>query len=405
MWPGLAAFPDFTDPKARAWWGEKLKGFLEMGVAGFWLDMNEPALFAAWGSPPCPQAPATPPRAKGGPPPRPQPLRPPHGPGELGGVPEARPRTPPLPPHPVGPRGGAALRLDLDGGRGEHLGGLEDHLAGPPGPFPLRGLLRGLGHRGLQRQPLPRALPALVPDGGPHPLLPPPRRPLDQAPGALALRGGGPGGGAAGHGPAGKPPPLPLHPGPPGKPGGEAPPQAPLPGGGPYTEEAFLLGEALLVAPVLEEGARAKEVPLPKGGWYPWGEDRALQGPTWARLPAPWTGSPSWCGPGPSFPSWRRAAWPSTSTRGRRGRRAASTGTRGRGKALIGWTASASSRPRGASASFGRGKGSSPGRGQGCGLGFSASGSSGPTWRGGPRRRGGRGPPPPFREALLEVEG
>jgi len=57
--------------------------------------------------------------------------------------------------------------------------------------------------------------------------------------------------------------------------------------GGPYTEEAFLLGEALLVAPVLEEGARAKEVPLPPGGWYPWGEDRALQGPTWARLPAP----------------------------------------------------------------------------------------------------------------------
>lgn len=66
VWPGLAAFPDFTDPKARAWWGEKLKGFLEMGVAGFWLDMNEPALFAAWGSPPCPQAPATPSRAKGG---------------------------------------------------------------------------------------------------------------------------------------------------------------------------------------------------------------------------------------------------------------------------------------------------------------------------------------------------
>ena len=54
VWPGLAAFPDFTDPKARAWWGEKLKGFLEMGVAGFWLDMNEPALFAAWGEPTLP---------------------------------------------------------------------------------------------------------------------------------------------------------------------------------------------------------------------------------------------------------------------------------------------------------------------------------------------------------------
>ncbi len=32
VWPGLAAFPDFTDPRGRAWWGEKLKGFLDMGV-------------------------------------------------------------------------------------------------------------------------------------------------------------------------------------------------------------------------------------------------------------------------------------------------------------------------------------------------------------------------------------
>ncbi|WP_253715917.1 glycoside hydrolase family 31 protein, partial [Thermus scotoductus] len=48
-------------------------------------------------------------------------------------------------------------------------------------------------------------------------------------------------------------------------------------------EEAFLLGRDILVAPVLEEGARAKEVPLPKGGWYPWEEDGVLEGPARVR--------------------------------------------------------------------------------------------------------------------------
>lgn len=32
VWPGLAAFPDFTDPKTRAWWGEKLAGFFGWGL-------------------------------------------------------------------------------------------------------------------------------------------------------------------------------------------------------------------------------------------------------------------------------------------------------------------------------------------------------------------------------------
>ncbi|MER2600250.1 MAG: glycoside hydrolase family 31 protein [Caldilineales bacterium] len=45
VWPGDCYFPDFTDPAARAWWGEQYAGLLADGVAGFWNDMNEPALF------------------------------------------------------------------------------------------------------------------------------------------------------------------------------------------------------------------------------------------------------------------------------------------------------------------------------------------------------------------------
>ncbi len=49
VWPGNCAFPDFTDPKARRWWGEQYALLLDAGVAGFWHDMNEPATFVAWG--------------------------------------------------------------------------------------------------------------------------------------------------------------------------------------------------------------------------------------------------------------------------------------------------------------------------------------------------------------------
>ena len=43
--PGPSVFPDFSKPGARAWWGSLYKGFLDMGVAGIWNDMNEPAVF------------------------------------------------------------------------------------------------------------------------------------------------------------------------------------------------------------------------------------------------------------------------------------------------------------------------------------------------------------------------
>jgi alpha-glucosidase len=45
VWPGQSVFPDFTLSKARDWWGTLYKDFVAMGVAGFWNDMNEPALF------------------------------------------------------------------------------------------------------------------------------------------------------------------------------------------------------------------------------------------------------------------------------------------------------------------------------------------------------------------------
>jgi alpha-glucosidase len=49
VWPGWSVFPDFTDPAARSWWGEFYRGLLDAGVAGFWHDMNEPTSFTAWG--------------------------------------------------------------------------------------------------------------------------------------------------------------------------------------------------------------------------------------------------------------------------------------------------------------------------------------------------------------------
>ena len=45
VWPGDSVFPDFTQAGTRAWWGTLYKDFVEQGVAGFWNDMNEPAVF------------------------------------------------------------------------------------------------------------------------------------------------------------------------------------------------------------------------------------------------------------------------------------------------------------------------------------------------------------------------
>ena len=46
VWPGTCAFPDYTDPAVRAWWGSLHASLLADGVDGIWNDMNEPALFS-----------------------------------------------------------------------------------------------------------------------------------------------------------------------------------------------------------------------------------------------------------------------------------------------------------------------------------------------------------------------
>jgi len=45
VWPGESVFGDFTLARAREWWGGLYKNFVDMGVAGFWNDMNEPSVF------------------------------------------------------------------------------------------------------------------------------------------------------------------------------------------------------------------------------------------------------------------------------------------------------------------------------------------------------------------------
>lgn len=46
VWPGWCHFPDFTNPKTRLWWKEQLKQYAQLGVKGYWNDMNE---IATWG--------------------------------------------------------------------------------------------------------------------------------------------------------------------------------------------------------------------------------------------------------------------------------------------------------------------------------------------------------------------
>ncbi|WP_030774648.1 glycoside hydrolase family 31 protein [Streptomyces sp. NRRL F-2664] len=49
VWPGECVYPDFTDPAVRQWWGGLYRERLGQGFAGFWHDMNEPVSFTAFG--------------------------------------------------------------------------------------------------------------------------------------------------------------------------------------------------------------------------------------------------------------------------------------------------------------------------------------------------------------------
>ncbi|WP_318764734.1 glycoside hydrolase family 31 protein [Lactiplantibacillus carotarum] len=45
VWPGNSAFPDFGRPEVRHWWAKNGEFLTKLGVAGIWIDMNEPASF------------------------------------------------------------------------------------------------------------------------------------------------------------------------------------------------------------------------------------------------------------------------------------------------------------------------------------------------------------------------
>lgn len=45
VWPGDAVYPDFGQNKVQEWWADKQKFLIDSGVRGVWNDMNEPASF------------------------------------------------------------------------------------------------------------------------------------------------------------------------------------------------------------------------------------------------------------------------------------------------------------------------------------------------------------------------
>lgn len=45
VWPGVCRFPDFLRPEVRDWFGSQYQTLIDIGVDGFWNDMNEPAIF------------------------------------------------------------------------------------------------------------------------------------------------------------------------------------------------------------------------------------------------------------------------------------------------------------------------------------------------------------------------
>ena len=45
VWPGMTHFPDFFQEAAREWFGKQYSTLTDKGIEGFWNDMNEPSIF------------------------------------------------------------------------------------------------------------------------------------------------------------------------------------------------------------------------------------------------------------------------------------------------------------------------------------------------------------------------
>lgn len=44
VWPGACVFPDYSRSAVRTWWGDLYQGLVDQGVDAIWNDMNEPSL-------------------------------------------------------------------------------------------------------------------------------------------------------------------------------------------------------------------------------------------------------------------------------------------------------------------------------------------------------------------------
>uniref|UniRef100_A0A4W5QX90 Alpha glucosidase n=1 Tax=Hucho hucho TaxID=62062 RepID=A0A4W5QX90_9TELE len=57
VWPGLTAFPDFTNPETQSWWEDCIREFhSRVPLDGLWIDMNEPASFVQGSVEGCPDS-------------------------------------------------------------------------------------------------------------------------------------------------------------------------------------------------------------------------------------------------------------------------------------------------------------------------------------------------------------
>jgi len=284
VWPGPCAFPDFSVPKVREWWGSQYRRLLDAGVAGFWHDMNEPAAFVSAGQPTLPL-----------------PAR--HAVGDhravhniygllmdQAGYEGLRLLDPERRPFLVSRSGWAGVqryawvwnadvRSDWDCLRQTLVTMLGLGLSGVP--------FVGSDVGGFVGTPTPELyirwlqMSAFMPFFRSHTMVASP----DQEPWSygepyttiaretirlryalmpyiytVAWEAAE----------KGRPVVRPL-----------------FWAGGEDSEDAFLVGDALLAAPVLEEGATSREIPVPPGLWYDYWTDRPFQGPTRIRLDAP----------------------------------------------------------------------------------------------------------------------
>ena len=47
VWPGMCVYPDYSNPATRNWWAGLYQTLHDWGISGQWIDMNEPSVFVS----------------------------------------------------------------------------------------------------------------------------------------------------------------------------------------------------------------------------------------------------------------------------------------------------------------------------------------------------------------------